>query len=232
LRSHLLPLSGATAEGYGRWQGWEQLRRREREKGPVLKGVDDEGVALHQPRAESHNAAPHAAARALRARICGCRSCPDVGPGCDSQFMQRAAAVDAAKRALDGPSKVEKDAAEEEGAEGQGRVAVFEGVSDPIIKYCPGRRSFGRCVSLLVLPLSMIPPPPTNWMLQFRAPYRHRKGLYGASVQASKRSVQGPVQASKRSVQGPVQTTERSVHWPRTGIGKVCTGPRTDHTMG
>jgi hypothetical protein len=74
------------------------------------------------------------------------------------QFMQRAAAVDAAKRALDGPSKVEKDAADEDGDEGQGRVAVFEGVSDPIIKYCPGRRSFGRCVSLLVLPISMAPP--------------------------------------------------------------------------
>ena len=36
--------------------------------------------------------------------------------------MQRAAAVDAAKRALDGPSKVEKDAADEDGAEGQAKI--------------------------------------------------------------------------------------------------------------
>ena len=151
-------LSRGQGQRDGRWQGGEQLQRREREKGPVLKGVDDEGVALHQPLAESHKVAHHAATRAFRARPCGCHLCPDVGTGHDLQFMQRAAAVDAAKRALDGPSKVEKDAADEDGDEGQGRVAVFEGVSDPIIKYCPGRRSFGRCVSLLVLPISMVPP--------------------------------------------------------------------------
>lgn len=72
------------------------------------------------------------------------------------QFMQRKAEADAAKRELDGPGDQAPSEAEHGGG-GVRKVTVVDGVGNPVIKYCPGRRSFLRSASP-IHPLSRFDP--------------------------------------------------------------------------